>query len=422
MGLTSALANAFKYFSELLENGVLKLFNKFSGWYSKNGASKITTTANDLSDELGKSGRWLKELAKSGIAEYMGSILSKEGMARLIDRIVNTAIALAIAYYVLQEWYNNYIKNRYDTVCNGSLPPDMAFRNLISLMEQLIVLCQLTEADEFSELFYEGLSGAIGEILEKQMVGGLAITTACWYGSEPMDDDEVKDLAGNRAICERSVDYEVLLTGMYNTSGVMEKCMGRYYTYKDMINQVHNDILYHNMRMWEIISYPIDMMADQIRAIYKNVVIDSFDDLDSQINKYKTQLYNLYGLLDAIISDIEGYSDEDWRMLPIKSKHSYEKQVNRYIGKIRMLYEIDVLQTAQQIDEQMATINEVYQKYMELHNSKRAELINRLIRVEQELYKLYYDSSINGYKNVKSVRSGGSLTDYETYKNYLGEL
>ena len=425
MGLLTTLIKAFKYVYQYIVIWGYKLkikIWKWKGTITGTNAKKIEAVLDSATHiKSSQVKALLKSELNSQLAYILGQLDKPELGFKILEKVFNTVLAIALAKYILIDWYNRYGEYANQTDLNGALPPDIAFDNLVDLTEMLIVFGQFCESDEFMELFYEGLSDAIREILERQLVGGLAITSALQYGSQPADMDDISEACEYRFVKDKCLDYELLLSGAYNSTGAVIKAKGRGRVLEQMTSGIHNDLQYQNMKLWEVISYPADLISDQVRAIYKNLLIDIGDDLDSAINKLKTQVINAYSVLTAMIQDIEDYSDAEWQALKPKTYNSYEKQINRYVEKINLIYEMDVLQTAQNWDDGIEKAQQILTDLMSVHNTERAKIMNKLIASEQFIYGVVMQSVEGGKNNIVSVRNGGNLTDYDVFKNRLLE-
>jgi len=414
MGLGDVLIITVKYFLDNIRVAFWGIYRSLSEYYSK-----ILKRNFRFPNIGGEAGEKLKEYTKTGFDIFLSRIKDPEKLADVLDEGLKTAIALAVINYVLTQWYNNYIKYSNTVKCNGALPAQLAMANFHSILTELSAIEVFTKADEFLEFFMEGLGNVVGEILEKQLIGSLSVYSNLRYGSEKLDADDVQEVAESAVLCDKVIDYELSLSGAYNSSATLSKAKGRQILLEKFIEQIHSDIQYHSVKMWDTINYKADLISSFYQDLVKYAYIDCYDDLDSAINRYKNKLITVISIVDGILSDVENMSDDDWNLLQKRTKESYERQINHYITQIKEMYELDVLGTYQNIIDLQSKIQFMEDNLINKHNEVRKKIIEGLISDEQLIYMIVYNNLLNTYKNITNLRNGGSLSDYDNIKQNI---
>lgn len=358
------------------------------------------------------TGGFLNTLAKTGKWGAVGSIASD---------VTRFAAQLETVDYIIVDWYNNYIENLGNVQSSGALSTELAFSNLRALMFELVVLENFMGDSEISELFTEGLGNAMGEMLEKQLLGELSLNTNLRYGSRELDSDSISEACEGRWLEEQYHHYEIAASGAYNTTGTYTFAKGVYRGLTTAVQMLHQDIFYGVMKGFEMYQSPADVLLDEARELYKDRLYNKKEDLTKGINKVKGSILTALSAAKGIRLDMDTYTDEEWLAVTDSLKHNQNKTFGRYISNIGIDYEVYVLPEAQDWDRYLSLAEPEFNELVLKHNSMRAEQVQLLINSEQIIYNKYKEAVDNCKEDITSIRNDGVVKTYNTFSTTLYE-
>lgn len=405
----------------------IKIFRKYIYKYSNSTAGSTLRMADGLEARgLKDAANRLRAKAKSipGLSKLKwidrGGTISK-----FFEGLFSMAVELETVDYILVDWFNNYLDNASEPKVNGALNSDTAFENLRGLLLELVVLENMSESgSEIAEFFTEGISNAMGEIFEKQLIGSLSIQTNLRYGSVELDPDSISEAAESRMIDPLWHTYEVLLSGGYNSTCGYTIAKGRFRTLQEMTQVLHQDIFYNIMKAYEGYQATSDIYLDESRELYKKRLYSGRDDVEKGLDKWLTQLLSTISYVDSLIDDIGEMSDKRWaEIVKDSTKSNYNRTMAKNISKLNFIYDFMIEPPANQWDENIAVAQQYFNTCLSKHDSMRQEMCNILVGKEQYLYTLTKASVDDTVNNVYAMRNTGQFNNSnDVFKNNLNEV
>jgi len=429
MGMLGAIARAVLRIGKNIGDWLIYVVNKYlfrTKWdKADRHIQRISYVLNNAGGKLNSKGsgkvyvKIYRSLEKYVKSQYFFGAVDR--LAKFVWDSFCTLAKIQMMDYVLVDWYNKYLQHASEGKINGALNADASFENLRWLLTELIILEQLSGGNsEVAEFFTEGISNAISEILEKQLIGALTIQTNLRYGSRELDPDSIGEAVEARFVESKWHDYEALLSGSYNSTAGYIIAKGRRRTLEEMTQVIHQDIFYNIMKAYEGYQATADIFLDEARALYKDRLYNGKDEVEKGLNRWLTQLLNTISYVDSLIDDIGEMTDEEWDMIKPATKRNYNRTLARNVAKLNFLYEFLVKPSAEQWDNNVSIAQDEFNNFIQKHDEMRKEMCDILVGKEQYIYDIVVGSITDSIKNIQSMRSsGGFSVDNDRFKNKL---